>query len=165
MALTQQTLKDLLEYEPSTGIFYWKSNTSSRNVIGKPAGYCKGYVFIRIHKKLHYAHRLAFLYMTGNYPADQVDHINGVPSDNRWENLREVSPLENRRNAARSKNNTSGVTGITWDKRKNFWYVRITLNRINKFIGYFEHLEDAKQARKQAEIDYGFHQNHGRNQA
>lgn len=162
MQLSQTDLKELLQYDPVTGEFFWKKNTSSRNLVGKPAGYTKGYVFIRIQKKLHYAHRLAFLYMTGAFPKENVDHINGIRSDNRWINLRNASAQINKKNCAKYRNNTSGAFGVTWDARKNMWLVRVMVNYKSLHIGYFDTIEEAAQARKEAEMLHGFHSNHGR---
>jgi HNH endonuclease len=107
--MDQQQLRAYLAYDPQTGVFTWKKKAASKTKIGSQAGYSgKLYTQIRLEGKLHYAHRLAFLYMTGTFPVKDVDHINGVPTDNRWSNLRAVSSKENTQNAAISSNNTSG---------------------------------------------------------
>ena len=164
-ALTQEELKRLLDYCPETGEFTWKVRRALWIPIGTIAGYKSkaGYVQIRIYQTTYYAHRLAFLYMTGSLPDAFVDHINGDTSDSRWSNLRLVNSQENTQNAAISKNNSSGVLGVTWDKRKMKWLARIMVNRKEHFLGYFTELTEAAFARKQAEQFYGFHPNHGRN--
>lgn len=161
--MNQSELKQILEYNPDSGEFFWKIQPATWIPIGTKAGYSRGsYVQIRINKKLYYAHRLAVLYMTGNDPDDHIDHINGIRSDNRWCNLREATATENQRNTAISKNNSSGVVGVCWDKRKQKWLARIYANSKPQFIGYFTQLSDAASARKVAEHSLGYHQNHGR---
>lgn len=166
MQLTQACLKEWLTYNEHTGEFTWNKSPSWGIKAGVQAGYQKsGYRQIRLCGELHYGHRLAFLYMTGAMPPSQVDHINGCKSDNSWTNLRSVSPLENRRNAAKSRNNTSGVTGVVWDKNKQKWMARIMVNHKANFLGYFDSVEDAKVCRKAAETRHNFHPNHGRSHA
>lgn len=100
--ISQARLKELLTYVPETGLFYWNKKNGSRCWTGKRAGTSRinhhtTYVMIGLDKKVYAAHRLAFLYMTGTIPA-VVDHINGVGSDNRWSNLRAVTPRQNSEN-------------------------------------------------------------------
>ena len=164
--MTQDELKQVLDYNPDSGEFFWKQQMASWIPAGTPAGNLNkklGYVQIRFRKKLYYAHRLAVLFMTGELPSDQVDHINGIRSDNRWDNLRKVTNTDNQRNAAQSKNNVSGVVGVCWDKRKQKWLARIYVESKPKFIGYFADIPTAALARKEAEKLLGYHQNHGRN--
>ena len=162
--MNQSELKEILEYRPDSGEFFWKIQPTSWIPAGTKAGYhSNGYVQIRVRKKLYYAHRLAVLYMTGNEPVEQVDHINGIRSDNRWCNLREASTTDNQRNAAKSKNNSSGVVGVCWDKRKQKWMARIYVEGKPRFIGYFSNISDAAASRKESEKSLGYHQNHGRN--
>ena len=164
MTIDLNRLKQVLDYNPLIGVFTWKTRTSNRTKIGGVAGYTRdGYVQIRVDGRLHYGHRLAFLFMSGRLPLNHVDHINGTRSDNRWENLREASPLENRRNAARNKNNTSGVTGVVWDATKQKWMARITVDHKDIFLGYFDDIPQAAACRKRAEHQHNFHTNHGRN--
>ena len=110
--LTQEYLKEQIHYNPETGIF---TNAKTRNprakrgcVIGSDNG--KGYLSTQINKSRFYLHRLAFLYMTGSLPDDEVDHINHIRCDNRWCNLRLVSRSENRRNQSMTARTTSGFT-------------------------------------------------------
>jgi len=161
--MTQDELKKRLHYDPASGAFSWLVSKAAWIKPGHPAGYKKnGYTQIRLDGTLYYAHRLAFLYMVGYIPAAQVDHINGNPSDNSWANLREATSQDNVRNCAISVNNTSGVTGVVWDKRKAKWMAKITVDYKEKFLGYFDDLNTAAATRKQAEALYGFHCNHGR---
>ena len=118
--LNQSRLKELLAYDPDTGVFT-RLVKSNRNVrIGAVAGTCdsKGYGQISVDGKLYRAHRLAWLWMTGAWPVAQLDHRNGVRHDNRWENLREATNGENNQNAAIRSNNTSGFMGVCWDSHR-----------------------------------------------
>jgi len=162
--ITQARLKEVLAYDSESGLFTWKV---SRNGVsaGKVAGNVHkntGYVAIKIDYIVHSAHRLAFLYMTGAFPENQTDHINGVTHDNRWRNLRPVTISENLRNQAKGKNNRSGITGVCWEKRCRKWRSTINIDGKQKHIAYFDHLFEAVAARKSAELEYGYHPNHGR---
>ena len=161
--ITQSRLKEVLAYDFESGVFTWKV---SRNGIrdNKVAGAKNkhGYIYIQIDTKLHLAHRLAFVYMTGDFPENQTDHINGVRNDNRWRNLRPVTRSENLRNQAKAKNNRSGITGVSWEKRAGKWRAKIMANGKQKHIGYFDNLFEAVAARKSAELEHDFHPNHGR---
>lgn len=165
--LSQQELQTFLRYDQHSGDFTWitKPKLANRVTVGTLAGYKSkaGYVQIRLGGTLYYAHRLAFLYMTGTLPTEQVDHINGNPADTSWDNLRLATSTDNQRNTAISKNNSSGVVGVCWDKSKHLWLARIYANSKEHFLGYFTELSEATQCRKAAEVTYGYHPNHGRN--
>lgn len=93
------------------------------------------------------AHRLAWLYVHGEHPENQIDHINGDPSDNRISNLRKATQLENAQNRRRpQKNNEHGSLGITYDSRKKLWRARIGVNGKRKYIGKYKSQEEAAQA-------------------
>lgn len=114
MLLTQTRLKELLSYDPETGIFTWVKTVSNRAPAGKTAGADgHGYRDIRLYGRLYKAHRLAWLYMTGDWPLDQIDHINGTRSDNRWVNLRAATLTENNRNIGTQVNSTTGYKGVS----------------------------------------------------
>lgn len=174
--LTQEIVRELLKYEPETGKLFWRErdekwfkslrdcnawNTLYANkeafTAYQPLGYRQG----RIFRKLYQAHRVIWFMKTGEWP-DQIDHINGVCDDNRWVNLRNVDPQENSKNRKLYKSNTSGYVGINWNKRRQLWRAEIGINKRNKHLGYFENIDDAIAARKVAEIQYGYHENHGR---
>ncbi|MDH1299682.1 MULTISPECIES: HNH endonuclease signature motif containing protein [Achromobacter] len=153
--ITQEALKCLLDYCPDTGVFRWKEKVSRRVVVGSPAGTVskKGYVRIIIRGRNYAAHRLAFLYMQGAWPEDQVDHINRVTSDNRWANLRPVSNRQNQFN----KGIVEGVlrrTGVLWNKQKRKWRASIRSDRVLKHLGYFDDFDLAVKARVSAEHKY-----------
>ena len=97
--------------------------------------------------------------MTGGFPIE-VDHINRIRTDNRWSNLRAVTSEMNQRNKPKNKNNTSGTVGVYWHKGRSKWVARIGKNSI--YLGIFSNLQDAIEARKQAEIDHGYHPTHGK---
>lgn len=163
--LTADEAFELISYDPATGLFRWKKSHSKRIWPGKQAGSTAsdGYVHIGLANKVYKAHRLAWLLMTGLWPKEQVDHINGNRSDNRWVNLRQVSNLENARNRSASRNNKSGVTGVYWDKQRSKWRARIKVGEKKIELGAFSDIREAERARKNAEVNFGFHPNHGRN--
>jgi len=161
--ITQERLKELLHYNPDTGIFTWKEYRSGV----KSDGYAgcidaKGYKRITISYILYAAHRLAWMYMNGSFPESQIDHINGIPGDNRIRNLRSVSCSENLRNQKRRILNTSGCMGVYWYKSNSKWGAGIRVNRKNIHLGLYDDWFDAVCARKSAESKFNFHENHGR---
>lgn len=161
--LTQERLKELLHYNLDTGIFTWKARRSQRAEKGSVAGskHTKGYVIIGIDRKLYRAHRLAFLYVNGAMPDDQVDHINHVRDYNAWANLRESTGKENSCNQSMRCTNTSGVMGVSWYKLRSKWLAIIQAEGKSLNLGYFNKKEDAIAARQAAAIRYGYHENHG----
>lgn len=161
--ISQAELKQALLYCPKTGKFFWRRK-QGRQAAGSIAGSLMfdGHISISIFGKRYFAHRLAFLYMNGEWPPEQVDHINQDGTDNRWSNLRLVSALENRRNMSLNVNNTTGVTGVSWDKRRKKWKAHIRVEDKQIDLGRFDDLLSAVAARKTAEQQYGFHPNHGK---
>ena len=163
--LTETELKEALHYSPDTGIFTRRKDGGGAKV-GDIAGCTNnvnGYIQIGVKGKLYLAHRLAWLYMTGEWPKDQIDHINRVRNDNRWENIRDVSRAGNRRNQKLDKRNTSGTCGVYWHKTERKWHAIIGVNGEPKHLGSFECKDDAISTRKAAEKEYGYHENHGIN--
>lgn len=160
--------RELISYDPETGDFTWLRPRARRSdLAGSKAGSLnnKGYWRIMINGKAYQAHRLAFLLMTGSLPAKHVDHINGIRTDNRWANLREVDFVGNAQNQRRRKDSKLGLTGVYWSESRKSFQVCIGINEAgrkrNKPLGRFKSLFDAACARKSAEIVYGFHPNHG----
>lgn len=88
--------------------------------------------------RVYYAHRLAWFYQTGGWPKDEIDHKNGIPSDNRWKNLREATRSNQLHNTRMRSDNTSGYKGVCWAKKEGRWLASITLHGKSKFIGYYE---------------------------
>lgn len=152
-------VRRILDYDPATGLFRWKRRADREQSWNtkhacKIAG-CKlpnGYRYIMIMGKLHLAHRLAVLWMTGAWPSDQVDHINNDRCDNRWENLRQASNAQNAANQGVRTNNTSGVKGVSWDKSRNAWFVKIRVKYKQIALGRFASFDDAVAARRAAEM-------------
>ena len=116
---------------------------------------------ITVYGKRYYSHRLVFLYVSGEFPKHEVDHINHDPSDNRLKNLRLVDHLENHKNTSMKKNNTSGVTGVSWSKACNKWQARIDVGKKGMHLGEFTDIHKAIDVRKAAEVAFGYHQLHG----
>jgi hypothetical protein len=161
--INQSELKEIMHYDPGTGIFRWKV-TVSRNVkAGSIAGSRRsdGYWRVPYKGKIYSAHRLAWFYVHGVFPPDQVDHINHQRDDNRIANLRLATNTENGRNRSLSTNNTSGVTGVYWEKREGKWRATIKANGKRIHLGCFYNIECAIAARQAANIKYKFHRNHG----
>jgi len=160
--LTQKELKEYLRYNPDTGLFtYIKAKSGVR--VGQTAGSLngRGYTLVKINGVSHHAARLAFLYMIGSFPKNIVDHINKIRTDNRWENLQDITNQENCRKKGMNKNNKSGVTGVRWNKKLNKWQVTLRSEGKNKHFGVFSELLDATKAIQQAKKDHGYSQNHG----
>ena len=159
--LTQAELKDLLSYDPETGIFTWASGNM---FFGRRAGWVEphGYRRIKLKRKNYYAHRLAHLYMNGAFPENEVDHENQDRSDNKWSNIsRCVTKQENKRNNSLRSDSTSGICGVTFHKQTKKWSARIKVGSRLKYLGLFATKEDAGLAREEANIEYGYHLNHG----
>jgi hypothetical protein len=154
--LTAEYLRSILDYEPETGIFTWKVSPSTKVKVGDVAGSVngRGYLQIRIQSRPHKAHRLAWLYTYGEWPKDQLDHINRNRSDNRISNLREVTNKQNGQNRSKYSHNTSGHPGVYWHKQGSKWVACIAHNYKQIYLGYFENLEEAIAARKAAEKLY-----------
>ena len=161
--ITQKRLKEALHYDPCAGIFINKITRGPRAIKGSVAGWVgtNGYIIINIDGLRYKSHRLAWLYITGKWPDNEIDHINHIVSDNRFINLRSATRAENNRNMPIQKNNTSGFTGVVWHKQANKWQAQISINRKNKSLGLFDIINDAIEAREKANIKYGFHHNHG----
>lgn len=159
-------IKFCLEYNSDTGLITWRNkySSASRVVIGDKAGFIskEGYNVIGLGGSSYKGHRLAHLLYYGDWPKGQIDHINGVRDDNRIENLRDIGPKENARNAKLSVNNKSGCHGVNWHSAAGKWQARICENSHRVVLGYFEDLEEAISCRKLAEVEYGYHKNHGR---
>lgn len=160
--LTQERLKELLDYDPDTGLFVRKVVRGGQKA-GAVAGsvYNHGYVLVYVDRRRYYAHRLAFLFIEGSFPPEQVDHINHDKADNRWENLRPVTRQENQRHTSMNSNNTSGVAGVYWHKNKNKWVPKIWVDSKCIHLGCTSDKDEAIRWRKAAEVKYGFSPYHG----
>lgn len=175
MPVTQADVKALLDYDPETGQLI---NKVLRNKNGAPKGAIAGsikhcrpkssgkqkkyYVIVSIQRKQYRAHRIIWLWMTGEWPKEEIDHIDGDGTNNKWLNLRQVTTAENGKNKCLLNTNTSGYMGVNWDKSRGKWCAYIKSNRRKIHLGRFVTLEDAVAKRKSAEVALGFHPNHGR---
>jgi hypothetical protein len=151
--LTQAELKELLHYDPATGVFTWLVSPVNSIKVGSIAGTLNhtGYRHIQIKGETYQAHRLAWLYIHSVWPKDQIDHRNHVHDANWIDNLREATAMQNRCNTS---NNTSGVPGVCWYKRDKKWLAQIMVAGKNKNLGLFVNIEDAAEARRVAELKY-----------
>lgn len=162
-------LRKRLRYEPETGKLFWLDYEGMPPMwrsrwAGKEAfTYLvdKGYRVGKLDGVLFLAHRVAYAIHHGESPDDQIDHINGVKDDNRIGNLRVVSHQENHRNKPMRSDNTSGITGVVWDKTKRKWRAQIKMNGRGVTLGYFETLDEAAAVRKETSAKYGFTERHG----
>lgn len=147
--ITPQEVLDRLDYCPQTGVFRWRVTRSSRARAGQEVGSwdLHGYKTVRLNGDSYKLHRLAFVCMTGQWPAGDVDHINGNRSDNRWENLRDVPRSVNLQNQRKATNNRStGLLGAYYDKRKSVYYSRISIGNKSVHLGQFSTAQEAHAA-------------------
>lgn len=171
-----ERLRQLFRYDPETGDLLWRRRPREDFVslrgekvwnaryAGKVAGYIDkryGHREVAVDNRHYRAHRVIWCMMYGYWP-DQIDHEEHNRADNRIEKLRDVSDLENKRNLPLPANNTSGAMGVTWDRSARKWRAQISLRNTCKYLGIFADKAEAIARRKMAEIEYGFHSNHGR---
>ena len=176
--LTQEEIKELLDYNQDTGVFTWKVrgrkwfksaasnpckawNTRCALKVATNAGK-RGYLMISIKGKNYSAASIAWLYATGSYPKLIIDHINHDYTDNSIVNLREVSQKDNTRNQTLRVTNISGFNGVSWHKQRNKWRAFIMVDGKHHHLGLFSKINDAISARVDANKKYNFHENHGR---
>ena len=172
-------LSKLLKYEPLTGKLVWKERGQELFSEGKFSAFkswntrwsgkeaffsfdTHGYLSGRIFGKTHRAHRVIIAMTTGFWPDGDVDHINGIRSDNRISNLRVVCRQENSRNASKSRRNTSGTVGVSWSKKDKRWRAGICVDGKEIYLGNFLNIDDAVNARLRANQKYGFSHGHGK---
>ena len=151
--LTADEVRVYLTYIPEAGVFIWKKVGSNRVKVGSPAG-CRtknGYWHIGVKGKWAYAHRLAWLYVHGEWPDSLIDHIDGNRSNNRIGNLRKTDMAGNAINGKVRSTNKSGHQGVSWDKEKGKWVVMVSPEKYKrKLVGRFDRLEDAIKASEAA---------------
>lgn len=149
--LTADRLRELVDYDKESGIFTWRLSRR-RCRLGGIAGYTRedGYVFVRIDKRLYRAHRLAWLWSYGEFPALEIDHINRNPADNRLVNLREVDSSQNKQNIAARRDNRSGYKGVFKHSQTGRWVAQIQADGKAKHLGCFATPEEASLAYQRA---------------
>lgn len=153
--LTQARLKELFTYNKTTGFFKYKISRG-RCMHGDIAGSLstRRYVRIRIDNIDYGAHRLVFMYITGEWPKDQVDHKNQIKDDNRWTNLRDCTPEQNQGNVPLRSNNTSGYKGVCWNKKTEMWISRISHKSKRISLGSFTCKHEAAGHYNNAALKY-----------
>lgn len=160
--MTQDELKEILDYNSITGVFTWKISPSRRAKIGDIAGYSdRGYTIIRYNYKNYKAHRLAWLFIYGVIPK-MIDHIDRNGSNNSIDNLRISCYSENNKNKSKYSNCKSGVTGVSYSKKDSKWKPTIKVNGKTINLGYYDNFDDAVEIRKNAEREHGFDVTHGK---
>ena len=154
--LTQDRVKQLLIYDPDTGVFRWRIYRSGNAGPGQITGSLNttGYIQIKLNAIKYSAHRLAWLYVNGAWPDFDLDHINRNRQDNRISNLRQATRSQNCQNQTARADNVSGVKGVHWCNRKQKWVVQVSVNGKRKHLGAFAHLNDAQVVRTAAEKQY-----------
>lgn len=151
--LTQEMLKKVIKYDKESGVFTWVRNGINMKV-GEVAGRINhtGHVQIGIFGKRYQAHRLAWLWMNGCWPKEQIDHINRVRNDNRWVNLRAASNRQNAYNRSLRSDNSTGTCGVMQSRDK--WIVRVQFNGVRHSFGSYDDIELAELVAKEARNKY-----------
>lgn len=161
--ISQDELKKLVSYDPETGVMTRikaRGNTKAGSEIGSIDK--DGYRATNINGRGYLVHRLIWLYVYGKFPDFQIDHINHDRTDNRISNLRDVSIRDNARNRNLMASNTSGCMGVVWHKVRKLWQAQLKIDNKTLYLGGYKDIKDAISARKEAEVIYGFHDNHGK---
>lgn len=155
MKLTQKRLKELLDYDPKTGVFTNRVQRGQRALVGEVVGGedARGYLQAVIDSRNYTLHRLAFLYMEGYLPEQEVDHLNGVRTDNVWKNLRHVSTACNMQNCKVRQSNKSGFPGVSWNKVRKGWTAQIMVSGKQVFLGVYKCKLEAALARLTFEVN------------
>lgn len=146
--LTADKVREALDYDAETGVFRWMNPSRRADLRGKVAGSPNsfGYIAIVVGEKKYQAHRLAWLYVRGEWPAKFIDHINGDKADNRIANLREATKAQNSRNRPKTKSNTTGFKGVTFDRRKNKFKAGVMIDGKQLHLGLYPTAEEANAA-------------------
>lgn len=165
-------IRERFAYDPASGVLSWraidagndpKKRTWNTRYADKPAGGVTtfGYLKLKLGDRHYQVHRLVWLWNAGEWPSHFIDHIDHDRQNNRIENLRLVTHIQNCRNAVLPKSNTSGACGVRWRAREKKWHAYIYVDRKTLHLGFFPERENAVAARKSAERQHGFHENHG----
>ena len=163
--LTFERANELFHYETNSGKVFRKVTTSSRSIKGTEAGSLdkrERYLRVTVDGRGYQLHRVIMLLVHGHLDKNvHVDHISHDRANNRLCNLRLVSLAENNKNKSMDRRNSTGVTGVRFNKRDNTWGAHIGVNKTEIHLGTFKTLEEAAAARLEAERKYGYHENHG----
>ena len=159
--LTADRLRELLHYDADTGVFRWAASRGRKHcggdIAGSPCG--KGYLQIRVDRRLYKAHRLAWLHVNGSWPTRQIDHIDGNKSNNAIANLREANHSQNGQNKRTVRpDSKSGMLGAYWSAEKSCWYSKIGVMGKYLYLGRFDSPEEAHAAYMKAKAElHPFH--------
>lgn len=142
-------------YDPETGHVTWAKKTGKKVIVGARVGapHCAGYLQTNQKGEVHLLHRLVWLYVHGDWPPEQIDHINGNRADNRLCNLRLATNSQNTMNQGRRKTNRSGYRGVYWVTSRKKWVARITKDGVHTYLGQFASLEQAAEAYRSAAVE------------
>ena len=145
--ITHARLLEVLNYDPETGEFRWRSKPSRPSYVGRIAGTVNnfGYRQINIDGRMYSCHRLAFLYINGIFPELHIDHKDRNKSNNAWRNLREATPCQNMMNLDLSVKSTSGHRGVVYDNKSRKWRVRFNVNSERLDFGCYDSFDEAKE--------------------
>lgn len=133
-------MRERLHYDPTTGHFTFRYNGRRAGCLDKSTGYVR----IRLWNKLYHAHRLAWAYVTGAFPEEEVDHRDRVRHHNWFSNLRKATHVQNAYNKDAPRTNTSGIKGVSFDKTRNRWKATIRVQGKWRFLGRFDTSEEAE---------------------
>jgi hypothetical protein len=146
---------EIVRYEPDSGRIFWlNSERPKKN--GQETGLfinAHGYRSMPFKGCIYLIHRLAWVYMTGAFPARQIDHINHDKLDNRWANLREVTSAQNQQNRKPRRNSKSGMLGVAWSSTSQTWFAQICHNRRVKNLGSYKTPHEAQAAYLKAKAE------------
>lgn len=152
MTLTHKRLRELLHYDPDTGVFTWRVARGSAKAGDRPnTKIRKGYMRVKVGGRNYLAHRLAWLYVTGARPNRQIDHKDRNTGNNRFDNLRDATSEQNKANSTLMRTNKSGVSGVTWHTTNKRWVAHIRVGGTKKHLGAFTEFAQACAARALAE--------------
>ena len=153
-AIPVEVVRFLLSYDRATGRLTWNVHVGGSSRPGKPAGcltkHSKGYVVVSLFGHEYLAHRIAWVIVKGAWPNHEVDHKNGIVTDNKWSNLRKATPSQQRVNTKLYSNNTSGFRGVYFSRRTAKWCASIAINRRSRHLGSFETARAASAAYERA---------------
>lgn len=157
--LTQARLRELLHYDPQTGAFTWvRVEVANQVKVGDRAGTVdktgRASRKLEIDAHSYKTNRLAWFWMTGEWPAAIVDHKDRDPNNDAWDNLRLATFTQNLQNSRLRSDNTSGVKGVYWARRQRRWQASIRVEGKGVHLGYFDTIEAAAEARRAAELRY-----------